>query len=116
MLSIICIILISVGFIVLSSNYSLPNYWSLLVIIPTGLLIVLGYKNSTIIHKALGSIVLKHIGLWSFSIYLVHWTLLSFYKYITGLHISLLEGLILIVISNSIRRFIILFNRAKITL
>lgn len=69
------------------------------MIIPTTLLIIIGYKNQTFIHKALGSIYLKQIGLWSFSIYLIHWVILAFYKYINGLFISLTAGLVILIVS-----------------
>lgn len=98
-ITIISVALIGLGFSLLSEKYNLPNYLSLLVIIPTALFIIIGYKNSTFIHKILGSILFKHIGLWSFSIYLIHWVILSCYKYINGLDVSITAGLIILVAS-----------------
>lgn len=98
-IAIISVALIGLGFSLLSEKYNLPNYLSLSVVIPTALLIIIGYKNSTFIHKILGSILFKHIGLWSFSIYLIHWVILSCYKYINGLDVSITAGIIIFIAS-----------------
>ncbi len=98
-LSIASVMLIGLAISLLSNNYKLPSYLSLLVVIPTAWLIIIGFKNSTFIHKVLGSVYLKHIGLWSFSIYLIHWLILAFYKSINGLHISIPVGIAIFIAS-----------------
>ena len=76
-LSIFCIVL---GCYFLS-KYNLPSYLTLIVIIPVAILLFIGKNHTTLVHKFLGNKVLSYIGLYSFSIYLVHFWLWSFYSY-----------------------------------
>ena len=102
LLSMVCL---GGGLWYLKESYNLPNYLSLIVVLPTGIIILLG-NSRNIISKVLGFILFKHIGLWSFSIYLVHWLLLAMYKNIYRLNNTCNI--------NNIRRLTILFHRAEI--
>ncbi len=82
----------------LKESYNLPSYLSLIVVFPTSIIILLG-SHKNIVSRILGSVIFKHIGLWSFSIYLVHWLLLAMYKNIYGINISIQIGLIILTTS-----------------
>ncbi|MFL1780505.1 putative acyltransferase family protein [Candidatus Hepatincolaceae symbiont of Richtersius coronifer] len=77
----------------------LPNYLSLLIVIPTALLMIIGNQNKTLIYKLLSNFLFKYLGLWSFSIYLIHWVILAFYKYINGLQITFNTGFSIVIAS-----------------
>ena len=98
-LAVVSFIIIILGLGFLSHKHVMPSYLSLIVVIPTAFLLYLGHTKNTIIHKMLRNIYLKHIGLWSFSIYLIHWVILAFYKIINGLEITLLAGIIILIVS-----------------
>ena len=66
-----------------SSDY--PNVYALLPVVGTGLLLVYVEKKF-IIYKILDSKIFMHIGLISFSLYLWHFPIIVFKKYLTNLN------------------------------
>ena len=97
-ITLLAVACVGAGLWYLKESYNLPSYLSLIVVIPTSIIILLG-SHRNLISRILGSIVFKYIGLWSFSIYLVHWLLLAIYKNIYGLELSTKVGLIILVTS-----------------
>jgi peptidoglycan/LPS O-acetylase OafA/YrhL len=92
-------LIIIIGLFSLSKHYLLPSYLSLIVVIPTAIIILIGNVKQTFIHNILASKYLEPIGLSSFSIYLIHWVILSFYKYINGIDLNTLEMIIIFIAS-----------------
>ncbi|MCL2567089.1 MAG: acyltransferase [Alphaproteobacteria bacterium] len=90
------LVLILISVIFVREKFKLPNGYSLLAIVPAGLIIAIGsVYNKGIIHKILENKVFIAIGLWSFSIYLYHWLLVALYhNFFAGLQdIPLLHAL-----------------------
>ncbi len=101
-ISLLAIICVGGGLWYLKESYNLPNYLSLIVVIPTSIIILLG-SSKNIVSRILGSVIFKHIGLWSFSIYLVHWLVLAIYKNVGFIPLwkplSIKVGLIIFIVS-----------------
>lgn len=83
--------LIFTSFFIISSNTAWPGYMALVPVLGT-YLCILANNNNTI----LSGYTLQKIGLWSYSIYLVHWPIITFAK---KLNIDLHFGWYLIGIS-----------------
>lgn len=77
--SLVGIVLIS---ITLSSKGEFPGYIAAAVCLFTALLIYSGLNERCISHKLLGNNLLVWVGLLSYSIYLWHWPIVSFLKYV----------------------------------
>ena len=73
------IVLIS---ITLSSKGEFPGYIAAAVCLFTALLIYSGLNERCISHKLLGNSLFVWVGLLSYSIYLWHWPIVSFLKYV----------------------------------
>ena len=80
---ILALFLIIGSAIFLDSKAVFPGYWSLFVVIPTGLLLYFGNIPVKIgpLRSFLDSPSLGFIGKLSYPAYLVHWPLISFYWY-----------------------------------
>ncbi len=93
-------LLASIGLVLLTLsifniNYSpeYPNFITLLPVLGTMLLLIYVQKNF-IIYKILNSKVLKHFGNISYSLYLWHFPIIVYKKYITNLEFSLVADLV----------------------
>ena len=82
--------LILIIYSIFNFEYSLdyPNVYALLPVVGTGLLLVYVEKKF-IIYKILDSKIFMHIGLISFSLYLWHFPIIVFKKYLTNLNSSI---------------------------
>ncbi|OOQ53488.1 hypothetical protein A0O00_03475 [Proteus mirabilis] len=69
------LILIITSFFIFSDTDNWPSYNALLPVFGTYLCILANSYKSILSNKAL-----QKIGLWSYSIYLVHWPLIVFFK------------------------------------
>ncbi|HLU16100.1 MAG TPA: acyltransferase, partial [Burkholderiaceae bacterium] len=75
------------GFVVLNKHSLFPGLNALLPCVGAALLIYSGqYKGPTLtlVHKALGLRAIASIGLLSYSIYLWHWPILAYMRYVYG--------------------------------
>lgn len=79
-ISLLGIVLVSIS---LSSKGSFPGYTASFVCLLTMLIIYSGLNENCISHKLLGNRVFVWIGLLSYSIYLWHWPIVSFLKYMS---------------------------------
>ena len=70
--------------LLLTENSSFPGVNSIPVCVGTGLIILCNGVNSTIVGRALALPPLLVIGLISYSLYLWHWPVFSFVRYIFG--------------------------------
>lgn len=77
--SVLCLLIIMLSFIFLNEDLKLPNYYTLLAVIPAGILIYLGANNSSLVAKIFANKIFVKIGLWSYSIYLYHWVIVAFW-------------------------------------
>lgn len=77
LLSIIGLLLLTTGFLVISSAERFPGWWALLPTMSTAFIILAG-KDSWINKKILSNRAMVWLGLISFPLYLWHWPLLSF--------------------------------------
>ena len=82
--------LILIIYSIFNFEYSLdyPNAYALFPVVGTGLLLVYVEKKF-IIYKILDSKIFMHIGLISFSLYLWHFPIIVFKKYLTNLNSSI---------------------------
>lgn len=79
------------------NNSSYPSYQTVIPVIATALLIYSGeYSPQTAINKFLGNPVFVFIGKISYSLYLWHWIIYSFYDYLSIGRIGYQEKVILI--------------------
>ncbi len=96
LLSLIGFIMLIVSTLFLN-NSSYPSYQTVIPVIATALLIYSGeYSPQTVINKFLGKPVLVFIGKISYSLYLWHWIIYSFYDYLSIGRIGYQEKVILI--------------------
>ena len=91
----ICMITYSVLFF--DSSTIFPGFAALMPCVGTALIII--SRNSWISTRMLSMKILVKIGLISYSVYLIHWPLLVFYKYWKFTDISLFEKGILMLLS-----------------
>ena len=98
-IALLCIIFIILGCYFLLNTYNLPSYLTLIVILPTAILLALGKHHTSLVHKFLGNKLFYYIGLYSFSIYLVHFWLWSYYSYWASNIVSLSERIAIILAS-----------------
>lgn len=98
-LSIFAIILIIVSITLLNEESIFPGFWALLPTISAAILITT--KDSFINRKILSNTIFVFFGIISYSLYLWHWVILSFYHIIKGTedNISISSGINCIIIS-----------------
>jgi len=102
------VILISLFFV--NSNMVFPGFLALPIGVATALLIA---SEGTYVNKLLSNKLLVYIGLMSYSLYLVHWPILAFLKYIFNIETNRLPivvqsfSVLLIVVIASISFFFI---------
>ena len=95
-LSFIAIGLILISFVLFDSLTQVPGYISLIPCIGSALIILI---KDSIIHKFLRARYLVFIGLISYSLYLFHWPIITFYDSINIYEINQIEKLLLAVFS-----------------
>lgn len=96
------IMLIGTG-VFISENIRFPGYVALLPVIAAVIIIISG-KNSNkgYVYQILSSRTLVYLGNISFSVYLWHWPILTYYQIYTGLNktdMGILDGILIIIIS-----------------
>ena len=94
--SLLSIFLIVLSFIIFDSNSGAPSYISLMPCIATALLI---YLKDTLVHKILKNRFIVYTGAISYSLYLFHWPVITFYSWINIIEIQLFIKILLIIIS-----------------
>lgn len=83
------------SFYVITKQTIFPGYWALLPCVGAALIIWTGHYQQGFVHKFLSLKPFVWIGLHSYAIYLWHWPILAFYRYLTGnTDLGLQEGLI----------------------
>lgn len=90
------IILLLISLVIISPNSFYPSYYAFLPCIATFLIILSNYKNKNFFGKILSFKFFVFIGLISYSIYLWHWPIITYYKYIKIEEIHFYDYLILI--------------------
>ena len=76
------------------------KYQSLLVVLSLiGSSLIMYFKDASLVNRILNNKVAIFIGLISYSLYLVHWPMISFFKYILINEISLIMKLMIIILS-----------------
>ena len=76
------------------------KYQSLLVVLSLiGSSLIIYFKDASLVNRILNNKVAIFIGLISYSLYLVHWPMISFFKYIIINEISLIMKLMIIILS-----------------
>jgi hypothetical protein len=83
----------------MSEKFLLPNWLSIIPVVSVSFFIFIGSFYNSFFHKILSSKILEKIGLASFSIYLIHWVILSLYKYEFGFYLSLIEKILIFTLS-----------------
>ena len=92
------LIVIIICFYTLTSGDILPGFLTLPLILGSGLLIIFGETNSG--FNPLNSRILQFIGLRSYTIYLVHWPVIVFYKEIRNVEeLTLVSGVVIIIVA-----------------
>ena len=94
--SLLSIFLIVLSFIIFDSNSGAPSYIALMPCIGTALLI---YLKDTFVHKILKNRFIVYTGAISYSLYLFHWPVITFYSWINIIEIQLFIKILLIIIS-----------------
>jgi peptidoglycan/LPS O-acetylase OafA/YrhL len=81
-----------------SENF--PGINALIPCLGTGLLIFANHASSTFVSKLLSNRVFVFIGLISYSLYLWHWPIIAFYKYVSSVvELSYMEALSIVLLS-----------------
>jgi peptidoglycan/LPS O-acetylase OafA/YrhL len=83
LLSLLGIIILGIGFWLISEGRTFPGYWALLPTIGTALIISAG-SNTFINSKILSNPMLVWFGLISYPLYLWHWPILTFLRIFEG--------------------------------
>ena len=81
----------------LSPDHKYQNLLVVLSLIGSGLIIY--FKDASHVNKLLNNKIAIFIGLISYSLYLVHWPMISYFKYVLINEISLIMKLIIIILS-----------------
>lgn len=92
-------------FLFVLEKQAYPGYSSILPLLGISLLLIAGDNKTSIITKVLASKWLVFLGAISYSLYLWHWPILSFYRYLFGTDLSLTEGAVLFLISVGVGYF-----------
>lgn len=95
-LSIISIFLIVTSFIIFDSQANVPGYVALMPCIGCSLLI---YFKDTVVHNLLKNKFLVFLGLISYSLYLFHWPIITFYSWFNITEIETYVKFILILLA-----------------
>lgn len=98
-LSLFGLLFLLYAFATYSDTTRFPGAYSLLPVIGTVLLIHTAGKGSNIVGEALAWKPVRGLGLISYSLYLWHWPIFSFYKYYNIEQINELERAVLIITS-----------------
>ena len=94
-ISFLCIFLILFSIIYFDETFSLPNQFSLIPCISTAVLLYLSDCDN-LVNKFLSQKILVKIGLISYSIYLLHQPIFSFYRNVFEIETSLIKILLII--------------------
>jgi peptidoglycan/LPS O-acetylase OafA/YrhL len=94
-LGIIGLILVSASFWLINEDGGLPSILSLPPVLGSVLIIMSGYQVNSLSFRFLSVSIFVKIGLISYSLYLWHWPVLAYYRYLRGNEIDLVEGLVL---------------------
>ena len=76
-----------------------PGFNALIPSIGTALLIYAGTQNKGAVYKILSNRLLVSIGLISYSLYLWHWPIISYYKYLTQRELNIIEAIVIAILS-----------------
>lgn len=76
------IIALASSTILITAKLAFPSYLAIVPCIATALIIYCGLNERCISHKLLGNRVMVFIGLLSYSMYLYHWPIVSYAKYV----------------------------------
>ena len=94
--SLIGLFLIIISFIVFDSKSGGPSYISLVPCTGAALLI---YLKDTFVHEILKNRAIVYIGTISYSLYLFHWPVITFYSWINIVEIEIFTKILLIIVS-----------------
>lgn len=89
--------MILIGLAVITAGSGFPAPWAILPCVGTALL--LAYGEGTIAGFMLSLPLVRWIGRISYSLYLWHWPLITFYRWMYGHHLSLIDTVILVIAS-----------------
>ena len=84
----------------IDENVTFPGFTALLLCIPVAIII---NSKDTIVNRILSNKLLVYIGILSYSLYLFHWPILAFYRYLFNFgyeeySIPVLDGIILLLV------------------
>jgi peptidoglycan/LPS O-acetylase OafA/YrhL len=96
-ISVLGLAAIVAGLVVIDSSRDFPAPWALLPCLGTAALI--GYGEGAITSVLLSAAPLRWIGLISYSLYLWHWPIISFYRIRVGLELTIAQATALIAAS-----------------
>ncbi|WP_445776330.1 acyltransferase family protein [Shewanella sp.] len=87
-------------FFLIDENVTFPGFTALLLCIPVAIII---NSKDTIVNRILSNKLLVYIGILSYSLYLFHWPILAFYRYLFNFgyeeySIPVLDGIILLLV------------------
>lgn len=83
-ITLLAVIAVIAPIFILDETFPHPGPWALLTVAGTLGLILFAAPQSTVTGKVLGSRVMSFLGRISYSTYLWHWPLISFYHYVRG--------------------------------
>lgn len=93
----LCFLIVSYVFI--SKESIFPGVLVLLPCLGTAFIILSGQQSSTIVHKFLSLELLTWVGKRSYAIYLWHWPVLAFYRYLYGgSYLGIIESVMILVL------------------
>lgn len=96
LLSIIGVFLIIMSFVIFDSKSGAPSYISLVPCTGAALLI---YLKDSFVHRVLKNRSIVYLGAVSYSLYLFHWPVITFYGWINIVEISMFIKILLIIFS-----------------
>ncbi|MEO3680738.1 acyltransferase family protein [Shewanella vesiculosa] len=100
LLSIVSLIIILFLFLFVDNSFIFPGFIALLLCMPVAIII---NSKDTVVNKLLSHKYLVYVGTLSYSLYLFHWPILAFYRYVfnfgyDGYKIPKIDSLILLVV------------------
>lgn len=91
------LVMILISLVFIDDTMAFPAPWALLPCIGTAL--VIAYGEATLAGKAIATPALRGIGAISYSLYLWHWPVMSFWRFRYGAELDIVEQAIVIAVS-----------------